>query len=205
MVDRQIAARGIRDRRVLSAMRRIPREAFVEEGSREFAYEDSALLIGEGQTISQPYIVALMLEAAKIRPDDQVLEVGAGSGYAAAVAAQLARHVYAIERHASLVARAQQRFDNLRYRNISLRHGDGTRGWPDGGEFDAILVAAGGSQVPPALKSQLKVGGRLIVPVGDPNDGQELLKLTRRSETKFDEQRLGSVRFVPLVGSGRLA
>lgn len=147
MVERQIAARGVRDSRVLDAMRRIPRDAFVEEGSQEFAHEDSPLPIGEGQTISQPYIVAFMLEAAEIGPGDRVLEIGAGSGYAAAVAAQLAAEVCAVERHASLVSQAQQRFDRLGYRNITLRHGDGTKGWPDDGEFDAIVVSAGGAQI----------------------------------------------------------
>jgi protein-L-isoaspartate(D-aspartate) O-methyltransferase len=200
-VERQIAARGVRDSRVLDAMRRVPRDAFVEEGSREFAHEDSPLPIGEGQTISQPYIVALTLEAAEIGPGDRVLEIGAGSGYAAAVAAQLAAEVCAVERHASLVAAAQERFGRLGYRNITLRHGDGTKGWPDGGQFDAIVVSAGGPQIPPALKSQLKIGGRLIIPVGAEDEPQELIKLTRRSETDYDEERLGSVRFVPLIGA----
>src|SRR3954451_23139214 len=199
MVEVQIAGRGIRDQRVLDAMRRVPREAFVEEGLREFAYEDNALPIAESQTISQPYIVALMLEAAEIGKGDRVLEVGAGSGYAAAVAAQIARQVCAIERHASLVAQARERFRKLGYRNIELKHGDGTQGWPDGGEFDAILVAAGGAQVPPALKAQLKPGGRLVIPVGDPDDAQELVKLTRRSANEFEEEHLGAVRFVPLL------
>jgi protein-L-isoaspartate(D-aspartate) O-methyltransferase len=171
MVENQIARRGIRDQRVLEAMRRVPREAFVDEGFQEFAYEDSPLPIGERQTISQPYIVALMLEAAEIGEGDRVLEVGAGSGYAAAVAAQIARQVCAIERHASLVAQALERFRRLGYRNIELKHGDGTRGWPGGGQFDAILVAAGGSEVPRALKAQLKIGGRLLIPIGHPDDG----------------------------------
>ncbi|MEA2940173.1 MAG: hypothetical protein QOD09_702 [Bradyrhizobium sp.] len=141
-----------------------------------------------------------MLEAAEIGPGDRVLEVGAGSGYAAAVAAQIARQVCAIERHASLVAQARERFQKLGYRNIELKHGDGTQGWPDGGDFDAILVAAGGLKVPPALKAQLKVGGRLVIPIGDPDQAQELIKLTRRSKTSFEEEHLGAVRFVPLVG-----
>jgi protein-L-isoaspartate(D-aspartate) O-methyltransferase len=143
-------------------MKRAPREAFIEPGFEEFAYEDGPLPIGQGQTISQPYIVARMIEAAEIGPGDRVLEVGAGSGYAAAVAAQLAAEVCAIERHASLVAQAQRRFDKLDFRNISFRHADGTKGWPDGGAFDAIVVSAGGAQIPPALKSQLKIGGRLV-------------------------------------------
>src|SRR5436305_10617279 len=141
-----------------------------------------------------------MLEAAEIGKGDRVLEVGAGSGYAAAIAAQLAGQVCAIERHASLVAQARERFQKLGYRNIELKHGDGTQGWPDGGDFDAILVAAGGSKVPPALKAQLKVGGSLVIPIGDPDQAQELVKLTRRSKTSFEEEHLGAVRFVPLVG-----
>jgi protein-L-isoaspartate(D-aspartate) O-methyltransferase len=200
MVDLQIAGRGIRDARVLAAMRRVPREEFVDKGLREFAYEDNPLPIAESQTISQPYIVALMLEAAEIGEDDRLLEIGAGSGYAAAVAAQIARQVCAIERHAALVAQARERFRKLGYRNIDLRHGDGTQGWPGGGEFDAILVAAGGVQVPPALKAQLKIGGRLLIPIGEPDEAQELVKLTRRSADNFEEEHLGAVRFVPLVG-----
>jgi protein-L-isoaspartate(D-aspartate) O-methyltransferase len=211
MVEVQIAGRGIRDQRVLAAMRRVPREAFVDEGLLEFAYDDNPLPIAEQQTISQPYIVALMLEAAEIGEADRVLEVGAGSGYAAAVAAQIARQVCAIERHDSLVAQARQRFEQLGYRNIELKHGDGTQGWPDGGPFDAILVAAGGAAVPPALKAQLKIGGRLVIPIGQPDHAQELVKLTRRSEADYEEEHLGAVRFVPLVGGtnraedGRLA
>jgi protein-L-isoaspartate(D-aspartate) O-methyltransferase len=199
MVDVQIAGRGVRNPRVLAAMRRIPREEFVDEGLREFAYEDNPLPIAESQTISQPYIVALMLEAAEIGEDDRVLEVGAGSGYAAAVAAQIAQQVCAIERHASLVAQARERLRKLGYRNIDLRHGDGTQGWPEGSEFDAILVAAGGAEVPSALKAQLKIGGRLVIPIGEP-EAQELVKLTRRSSDDFEEEHLGAVRFVPLVG-----
>jgi protein-L-isoaspartate(D-aspartate) O-methyltransferase len=200
MVDVQIAGRGIRDARVLAAMRRVPREAFVDTGLEEFAYEDSPLPIAEQQTISQPYIVALMLEAAQIRDNDRVLEVGAGSGYAAAVAAQLAKQVCAIERHASLVAQASERFRKLGYSNIALRHGDGTLGWPDGGQFDVILVAAGGMRIPQALKQQLRIGGRLVIPVGGPDEAQELVKLTKRSEGDFEEEHLGAVRFVALVG-----
>src|SRR3954463_6148920 len=152
MVNVQIARRGVRDPLVLEAMRRVPREVFVEPGYEEFAYEDAPLPIGEGQTISQPYIVALMIEAAGMKPGDRVLEVGAGSGYAAAVLGQIADRVYAIERHPSLGEAACQRFRRLGYDNIDLRVGDGTKGWPEAGPFDAILVAAGGPQVPPALR-----------------------------------------------------
>src|SRR3954453_20980761 len=203
MVNVQIAGRGIRDRRVLAAMRHVPREAFVDIGLEEFAYEDSPLPIAEQQTISQPYIGAFMLEAAQIGKDDRVLEVGAGSGYAAAVAAQLARQVFAIERHASLVAQASERIRKLGYSNIELRQGDGTLGWPGNERFDVILVAAGGERIPPALKQQLTVGGRLVIPIGSADDAQELVKLTKRAESTFEEEHLGAVRFVPLVGNDK--
>ena len=148
MVDVQIARRGVRDRNVLDAMRHVPREAFVEPDFEEFAYEDWPLPIGEGQTISQPYIVALMIEAAELKPGDRVLEVGAGSGYAAAVMGQIVDRVYAIERHPALGKSARQRFKKLGYDNIELRVGDGTRGWAEAAPFNAILVAAGGPDVP---------------------------------------------------------
>jgi protein-L-isoaspartate(D-aspartate) O-methyltransferase len=200
MVDIQIARRGVRDPHLLDAMRRVPREAFVEPGFEEFAYEDGPLPIGEGQTISQPYIVALMIEAAEVRPGDSVLEVGAGSGYAAAVMGQIADRVYAIERHPSLGKSARARFKKLGYDNIDLRVGDGTRGWPEAAPFDAILVAAGGPEVPQALKDQLAIGGRLVIPVGEEERFQTLIKLTRESDTEFDEENLGAVAFVPLIG-----
>ena len=149
MVEIQIARRGVRDRRVLKAMREVPREAFVEPGFEEFAYEDGPLPIGEGQTISQPYIVALMIEAAELEPGDRVLEVGAGSGYAAAVLSRIADRVHAIERHAALAAAgAGAAWPRLGYDNVELRVGDGTQGWPEAAPFDAILVAAGGPEVP---------------------------------------------------------
>lgn len=201
MVDVQIARRGIRDPDVLSAMRHVPREAFVEFGFEEFAYEDGPLPIGEQQTISQPYIVALMLEAAEVKPGDKVLEVGAGSGYAAAVIGQIADRVYAIERHPSLVEAARQRFSKLGFDNIALRVGDGTLGWPEIAPFDAILVAAGGPDVPLALKQQLAIGGRLVIPVGSGEcRDQKLLKISRRNETDFEQEDLGGVSFVPLIG-----
>ncbi len=199
MVDTQIAARGIRDENVLRAMRSVPRERFVAAGMAEFAYEDSPLSIGEGQTISQPYIVAAMIEAAEIRPGDRVLEVGAGSGYAAAVISRIALEVYAIERHEALGLAARERLDALGYRNIEVRIGDGSKGWPDAAPFDAILVSAGGPQVPQALKDQLAIGGRLVIPVGQDRD-QKLLKVTRTSETVFEDEDLGAVSFVPLIG-----
>jgi protein-L-isoaspartate(D-aspartate) O-methyltransferase len=200
MIDIQIARRGVRDSYVLEALRRVPREAFVEPGFEEFAYEDSPLPIGEGQTISQPYMVALMIEAAEVRPGESVLEVGAGSGYAAAVMAQIADRVYAIERHPSLGKSARQRFKKLGYDNIELRVGDGTRGWPEAAPFEAILVAAGGPEVPEALKEQLAIGGRLVIPVGEEERYQTLIKLTRKGKAEFEEENLGAVAFVPLIG-----
>jgi protein-L-isoaspartate(D-aspartate) O-methyltransferase len=200
MVDVQIVRRGVRDPHVLDAMRRVPREAFVESGFEEFAYEDGPLPIAEGQTISQPYIVALMIEAAEVKPGDRVLEVGAGSGYAAAVMSQIADSVHAIERHPSLGESARARFSKLGYENIDLRIGDGTKGWPEAAPFDAILVAAGGPEPPPALKEQLAIGGRLIIPVGSEGRCQTLLKLTRKSDTEYEQEDLGAVVFVPLIG-----
>jgi protein-L-isoaspartate(D-aspartate) O-methyltransferase len=200
MVDVQIAGRGVRDSHVLAAMREVPRDVFVDPGFEEFAHEDSPLPIGEGQTISQPYIVALMIEAAEVTPGDNVLEVGAGSGYAAAVMSRIAQRVFAIERHPALVETAARRFEKLGYHNIELRAGDGTRGWPESAPFDAILVAASGPQVPQALKEQLAIGGRLVIPVGQQNWRQSLRKITRVNETEYDEEDLGAVAFVPLVG-----
>ena len=200
MVEMHLAQRGIRDPRVLDAMRSVPRERFVEPGFEEFAYEDSPLQIGEQQTISQPYIVAFMIEAAELRPGDRVLEVGAGSGYAAAVMAQIAERVYTIERYPSLGEQARARFSGLGYDNIELAVGDGTRGWPEEAPFDAILVAAGGPAVPQALREQLAIGGRLVIPVGEMGTYQTLIRVRRRSAADYEEEGLASVRFVPLVG-----
>ncbi|WP_150291543.1 protein-L-isoaspartate(D-aspartate) O-methyltransferase [Sphingobium estronivorans] len=199
MVDRQIAGRGIRDARVLAAMRTVPRECFVREGMEEFAYKDAALPIEQDQTISQPYIVALMLEAAEVQPGARVLEVGAGSGYAAALLSRLADRVFAIERHDALGLLAKERMAALGYANVEIRVGDGTRGLPPEAPFDAILVAAGAPAVPEALRTQLKVGGHLIVPVGGPGR-QRLCKITRKSADRYVERDLGAVMFVPLIG-----
>jgi protein-L-isoaspartate(D-aspartate) O-methyltransferase len=200
MVDAQVARRGIHDPYVLAAMREVPREAFVEPGFEEFAYDDAPLPIGEAQTISQPYVVALMIEAAEVAPGDRVLEVGAGSGYAAALMSRIADKVVAIERHASLAKAAKERLERLGYGNIELRVGDGTRGWPAAAPFDAIIVSAGGPAAPQSLKDQLEIGGRLVVPVGGRWQTQHLLKITRESATTFREEDLGMVAFVPLVG-----
>ena len=201
MVERQIAARGIKDGRILQAMRAVPREAFVPETLREFAYEDAPLPIEADQTISQPYIVAMMIDAAEVRPSARVLEIGAGSGYAAAVLAQIAAEVFAIERHEELARLATERMSDLGYGNVVILHADGSHGWPEKAPFDAILAAASGSHVPEVLKEQLKVGGSLVMPVGEPNTVQSLVKITRTDSDAFDEQDLGAVRFVPLVGA----
>lgn len=204
MVAAQIARRGIRDPAVLAAMRAVPREHFVPDSLAEFAYEDSALPIAEGQTISQPYIVAAMIEAAEIGSGDRVLEVGAGSGYAAAVLGQIADEVIAIERHASLASAARERVEELGYGNVDIRTGDGTLGLPEEAPFDAILVAAGAPSVPEALKEQLAIGGRLVIPVGG-GEEQRLCRIVRRTGDGFEEHELGRVRFVPLIGESAWA
>ncbi|MCX7512790.1 protein-L-isoaspartate(D-aspartate) O-methyltransferase [Frateuria sp. STR12] len=201
MVERQLAGRGITDARVLEAMGTIPREAFVAGTMHEFAYEDSPLPIEAGQTISQPFIVARMLQAAELDESDSVLEIGAGSGYAAAVMAALAACVHAVERHPELADLARQRFEALGYRNIQLRVGDGSGGWPEAAPFDAILAAAGGPAVPDVLRRQLAIGGRLVMPVGETLHRQRLVKVTRVEEDRFEHEELDEVRFVPLVGS----
>ena len=201
MVERQIAARGVVGKRLLAAMRTVPREAFVPDHLREFAYEDAPLSIEADQTISQPYIVALMIEAARLGPDSKVLEIGAGSGYAAAVMSRIAGRVYAIERHKALAELAAGRMARLGYGNVVVRHGDGSEGWPEEAPFDAILAAASGPDVPDVLLRQLAVGGRLVMPVGEPQAVQTLVAVTRSGEDRFDTEDLGPVRFVPLIGA----
>jgi protein-L-isoaspartate(D-aspartate) O-methyltransferase len=201
MVETQIAARGIKDEALLAAMRAIPREHFVPETATEFAYDDTPLPIEEGQTISQPFIVALMAEAAKLRHGDRVLEVGAGSGYAAAVLSRIACEVYAIERHETLAERAKRRMKMLGLDNVHVLHGDGTLGWWAHAPYDAILVAAGGPAVPPALKAQLVIGGRLVMPVGSTPREQTLMRVTRVGQDEYEQKDLGGVQFVPLIGA----
>ena len=200
MVRRQIEARGITNSLILDAFREVPREAFVDEGQRHSAYEDHPLPIEAGQTISQPYIVALMIEAAEVSPSDVVLEVGSGSGYAAAVMSRIARAVLGIERHHDLVASARERLHRLGYDNVMIVEGDGTCGCPDHAPFNAILAAAAGSHVPTPLVDQLAPGGRLVMPIGEPSDVQDLIKVVKRPDGSLAEENLGGVRFVPLIG-----
>ncbi|MDP8993603.1 MAG: protein-L-isoaspartate(D-aspartate) O-methyltransferase [Pseudomonadota bacterium] len=201
MVERQIAARRIGEPHILAAFRAVPREEFVSEKVREWAYEDSPLPIEAEQTISQPYIVALMIQAAEIAPGDRVLEIGAGSGYAAAVMAQIADEVFAIERHAELTRIAGERMERLGYENVSIYEGDGTGGLSSKAPFDAIIASASGSHVPDVLLQQLELGGRLVMPVGDPGDVQKLIKVRRTGADAFEREDLGAVRFVPLIGA----
>jgi protein-L-isoaspartate(D-aspartate) O-methyltransferase len=201
MVERQIAARGIVGKRLLDAMREVPREAFVPEYLAEFAYEDSPLPIEADQTISQPYIVALMIEAAEVGPGEKVLEIGAGSGYAAAVLGRLADEVIAIERHRELADLARERTSRLGYGNVRIVDGDGSRGLPDEAPFEAIIASASGSHVPDALLAQLAIGGILVMPVGEPQSVQSLLKVTRTGDDDYEQEDLGPVRFVPLIGA----
>lgn len=200
MVDRQIARRGVRDERVLAAMRTVPRDRFVPEHRRDEAYRDRPLPIGSGQTISQPYIVAVMIEALAAGPDDRVLEVGAGSGYAAAVLGRVAGEVWAMERHDALARTARARLEALGYGNVHVVTGDGTLGLPEHAPYDAILVSAGGPDVPRPLLDQLATGGRLVIPVDDGHGGQELVRLVRTSDG-MERSSLGKVQFVPLVGA----
>jgi protein-L-isoaspartate(D-aspartate) O-methyltransferase len=201
MIEDQIAARGIVDQAVLQAMAVVPRELFVPDSAVEFAYEDTPLPIEGGQTISQPYIVALMAGALKLTPRDRVLEVGAGSGYAAAVLSRIAAEVYAIERHEALAELARRRMTELGFDNVHILHGDGTLGWPEHAPYDAIVVAAGGPVVPEALRAQLAIGGRLVIPVGTTPRLQELMRVTRTGQTQYREEELGGVQFVPLIGA----
>jgi protein-L-isoaspartate(D-aspartate) O-methyltransferase len=198
MVDRTIAARGVCDQRVLSAMKRVQRHRFVPPALVEYAADDRPLPIGEGQTISQPYVVALMLEAAALRPGDRVLEVGTGSGYAAAVASLLCRQVISIERHASLAASAADRLDELGFGTVEVRVGDGTLGCLELAPFNAILVTAGGLEVPAPLLDQLASGGRLVMPVGS-EGAQTLVRITKYADGSMKRDALGAVRFVPLI------
>ncbi|MBZ2168668.1 protein-L-isoaspartate(D-aspartate) O-methyltransferase [Marinobacter sp. F4216] len=200
MVDQQIMGRDILSPLVIEAMRRVPRERFVPPDLRDCAYDDGPLPIGEGQTISQPYIVALMADALDLKGGETVLDIGTGSGYAAAVMASIAGRVYSIERIESLAEKAARVLAAEGYDNVDVRCGDGTMGWPEKAPFDGICVAAGAPAVPDALKQQLAIGGHLVVPVGSEHTSQSLRRVTRVSETEFRTEDLGGVRFVPLKG-----
>jgi protein-L-isoaspartate(D-aspartate) O-methyltransferase len=200
MVSRQIAARGIDDPRVLEAMRSVERHLFVPAGRRAEAYHDDPLPIGHGQTISQPYIVALMTELAQVRPGARVLEVGTGSGYQAAVLAALGGQVHSIEIVEPLARAASERLARLGYRNVTVRVGDGYGGWPEKAPFDAIVVTAAPPRIPPALVAQLAPGGRLVAPVGD---GSQELVVIERTEAGTRERRVAAVRFVPMTGEAQ--
>lgn len=203
MVQHQLATRGIGEAPVLEAMRNVPREQFVGPELVEFAYYDRALPIGEGQTISQPYVVALMIQALEVGPGDRVLEVGTGSGYAAAVLSRICAEVFTVERHPSLAEQAEQRYRELGMDNIQVLVGDGTLGWPEHAPFDAILVSAGGEEIPSALAEQLAPGGRLVMPVGPTDEPQDLRVYRRHQGEMLDVRSLGPVRFVPLIGTMR--
>jgi protein-L-isoaspartate(D-aspartate) O-methyltransferase len=197
MVRLQLAERGIRDLRVLDAMRQVPRHEFLPETLRQDAYEDHPLPIGEGQTISQPYIVAAMLAHLALRATDRILEVGTGSGYVTALLSLLCSEVYSVERHAQLAAAAESTLDRLKYRNVKIRVGDGYQGWAEYAPFDAILVSAATAEMPPALFDQLREGGRMMVPIGPPfsQELQLISKVSGQPEVKI----LEGCRFVPLV------
>jgi protein-L-isoaspartate(D-aspartate) O-methyltransferase len=198
MLERQLIPRGIHDPLVLKAMEKVPREAFVPEDLRESAYGDNPLPIGEGQTISQPYIVALMTEALELKGSEKVLEIGTGSGYQAAVLAETTKEVYTVERVARLSEKAKQILGRLGYANIHFKIFNGTLGWPEHSPYDAIMVTAGAPEIPESLIEQLREGGRLVIPVGD-RLGQDLLKI-RKTKGKTTTENLGAVRFVSLVG-----
>jgi protein-L-isoaspartate(D-aspartate) O-methyltransferase len=197
----QISRQGIREPAVLKAIESVPREAFVPMELEEFAYHDTPLPIGNEQTISQPFIVALMAAALQLKPTDRVLEVGTGSGYAAAILASIAAEVYTIERYRQLADTARQRLKQLQFDNVHVIHGDGTEGWPGQAPYDAIIVAAGGPDIPEPLKQQLSVGGRLVIPVGEDRTIQKLIRILKLDEDEYDRDDLADVRFVPLVGT----
>jgi protein-L-isoaspartate(D-aspartate) O-methyltransferase len=199
MVMQHLQRRDITDPRVLDAFLAVPREEFVDEAHYDFAYDDSPLPIGSGQTISQPYVVALTAEALELDGDERVLEIGTGSGYAAAILGQLAREVHTVERIEELARTAASRLHRLGVHNVFVHHGDGTLGWPPAAPYQAIAVSAGAPRPPPSLLAQLAIGGRLVIPHGDAFS-QRLVRITRESVTDYTEEDLGDVRFVPLVG-----
>jgi protein-L-isoaspartate(D-aspartate) O-methyltransferase len=198
MVQEQLVARGIKDKRVLDAMMKVPRHLFVEEGLWHQAYGDFPLPIGQGQTISQPYIVALMTEALQLTGDEKVLEIGTGSGYQGAILAELTNQVFSIERISSMASKARKILDELGYAHVLIRVSDGTLGWQEEAPFAGIIVTAGAPETPPTLVQQLEVRGRLVIPVGN-EYSQTLLKVVKQ-EKGYKEEDLGGVRFVKLIG-----
>lgn len=200
LIEKQLRARGIKDPRVLEAFEKVDRAAFVPESYKDRAYEDAPLPIGLGQTISQPYIVAFITEAAEVQAQDRVLEIGVGSGYQAAILAELAKEVFGVERHESFVLEARERLQSLGYKNIQIKHGDGSKGWEENAPYDVIIVSAAAFEIPKALVDQLKEGGRLIIPVGEAYGVQNLMKI-RKEKDGLSKTELSPVRFVPLVSS----
>lgn len=199
MVKRQLMSRDITNQKVLDAMRVVPREKFVKDGMEDRAYDDSALPIGADQTISQPYIVALTLQAIDPDESDVILDIGTGSGYAAAVAAEIADSVMSVERIESLYQFAESNMSDAGIKNVRLRHGDGSQGWPEFAPYDGIMVAAASSEVPGNLKEQLKVNGHMVIPVGSGHIGQKLQRYTKHEDESFTKENIAGVRFVPLV------
>ncbi len=198
MVTRQIVSRGVKDDRVLEAMKKVPRHLFVPEKEIPYAYDDTPLPIGQGQTISQPYIVAFMTEALELRRSDKVLEIGTGSGYQAAILAEIVDKVFTIEIVADLADRARRTLSSLGYKNVTVRQGDGYKGWPEEAPFDAIIITCAPEEIPEALKAQLAEGGRMILPVGRAGSVQSLVKVTKKNGIYHMQDEM-AVRFVPMV------
>lgn len=203
MVERDIKGRGISDQRVLEAMRRVPRHLLVEERLRWRAYADHSLPIGEGQTISQPYVVALMTEALGLGPTDRVLEIGTGSGYQAAILAEIVKDVYSIEIRKGLAEQAETRLKELGYANVQVRYGDGYFGWEEHAPFDAIIITAAVNHIPPPLIRQLKAGGRMVLPLGSTTFFQTLTLITKSKQGELTVRQLDSVAFVPMTGEAQ--
>jgi len=199
MIEHQIKGRGIYNEKLLKVMMQIPRHLFVLEGMRASAYDDNPLPIGSGQTISQPYIVALMTELLELGGDEKVLEIGAGSGYQAAILSKLAKKIYTIERVDELASRTRELLRKYKYANVEVIHGDGTKGYPKEAPYDAIIVTAAAESIPPSLLEQLAEGGRLVAPIG-PRYHQELIRIKKASKDKLETEYFGGVIFVPLIG-----
>lgn len=200
MVEKQLINRGIKDKNVIEAFRKVPREDFVDEEYKKSAYDDGPLPIGSGQTISQPYIVALMIDSLNLNADDKVLEIGTGSGYAAAVLSKIVNEVYTIEKIDKLAEKAKERFKKLNYTNISIKLGDGTLGWAENAPYDGIVVSAAAPHVPEALINQLAESGEIIIPVGEEGGVQRLKLIKKSKDGTIIEENLDYVRFVPLLG-----